>query len=60
MLAEAQRLRDEYEDKHLGGFKKIFPVKDENVMSKYNAIIETAQKIYAQENGSIRMKMMEK
>jgi len=29
-------------------------------MKKYNKIIETAQKIYAEENGSIRMKMMEK
>ena len=29
-------------------------------MKKYNEIIETSQKIYAEENGSIRMKMMEK
>lgn len=58
MIAEAQRLRDEYEDKNLGGFQRIFPLKDEQQMKKYNKIIETAQKIYAEENGSIRMKMM--
>ena len=29
MIAEAQRLRDEYEDKNLGGFQRIFPLKDE-------------------------------
>ena len=29
-------------------------------MGKYNAIIQKAHKIYAEENGSVRMKMMEK
>lgn len=28
MIAAAQRERDEYEDKHLGGFQRIFPLKD--------------------------------
>ena len=29
-------------------------------MKNYNAIIDRANKLYAEENGSIRMKMMEK
>lgn len=29
-------------------------------MNKYNAIIEKANRVYAEENGSIRMKMMDK
>jgi len=29
-------------------------------MKKYNAIIDKANKIYSEENGSVRMKMMEK
>lgn len=29
-------------------------------MDKYNSIIEKANKIYSEENGSIRIKMMEK
>lgn len=35
-INEAQALRDEYEDQHLGGYTKIFPVKDEELMKKYN------------------------
>jgi tubulin polyglutamylase TTLL6/13 len=60
IIAEAQAARDDYEDKHLGGFQRIFPVKDEEKMKRYGEIIEVAQKVYAEENGSIRMKMMEK
>ena len=30
------------------------------MMKKYNGIIEKANKVYAEENGSVRMKMMEK
>ena len=60
MIEQAQKLRDKYEDKHLGGFTKIFPVQDEEEMKNYNAIIDRANKLYAEENGSIRMKMMEK
>lgn len=59
-IKEAQEMRDQYEDKHLGGFERIFPVKDQEEMQKYQDIIERANKIYAEENGSIRMKMMEK
>ena len=29
-------------------------------MEKYNAIIQKAHRAYAEENGSVRMKMMEK
>lgn len=29
-------------------------------MEKYNAIIQKAHRVYAEENGSVRMKMMEK
>ncbi len=33
---EAQLLRDEYEDKHLGGFTKIHPVKDPELQRRYD------------------------
>ena len=39
---------------------RIFPVKDEQIMEKYNAIIDTANRVYAEENGSIRMRIIEK
>ena len=29
-IAEAQKLRDEYGDRHCGGFERIFPLKDED------------------------------
>jgi hypothetical protein len=44
----------------LGGFTRIFPLKDEVAMEKYNAIIQKAYSVYAEEKGSLRMKMMEK
>lgn len=53
-------MRDEYEEKNLGGYSKIFPVKDETKMRKYNEIIDSTMKSYFEENGSIRMKLIEK
>lgn len=44
----------------MGGYTKIFPVKDEQAMEKYNAIIQKAYSTHAEEKGSLRMKMMEK
>ena len=34
-IAEAQKLRDEYEDNHHGGFERIFPLADEAEMKRY-------------------------
>lgn len=57
-VEEAQKLRDDFEDKHLGGFQRIFPLKDEEKMKNYNTIIDAANRFYAEDNGSIRLKMM--
>ena len=32
---DAQEERDRFESKHLGGFKKIYPIDDEEKMEKY-------------------------
>ena len=53
-MKEAQHSRDEYESVNMGNYTKIFPVRDENRMKKYNELLKVADKIYFSDNNFIR------
>ncbi|KAK3235051.1 hypothetical protein CYMTET_54723 [Cymbomonas tetramitiformis] len=38
--------REKYEDKHLGGYTRIYPPEDRELLAHYNALIEGAQKAF--------------
>jgi tubulin polyglutamylase TTLL6/13 len=43
---EAQKMRDIYENEHLGGFEKIYPTTDEAQMKQYQIFLEHSDKLY--------------
>lgn len=53
-ILEAQVKRDEYENNHLGRYKKIYPLLDPIKMEEYEQYIIHADKIYFSENNIIR------
>lgn len=39
LRAEAQKQRDVFEDQHLGGFEKIYPCSNQELMTEYQSFI---------------------
>lgn len=56
-IEKAQRERDEYEAKNMGGFEKIHPTDNPDLMEKYAAMLRYSETAYAEEN-TLRGKMM--
>ncbi|KAL4499341.1 hypothetical protein ABPG72_006927 [Tetrahymena utriculariae] len=50
-IKKAQQKRDEYEDKHLGGFERIFPMEDDED-DKFTEFIQYALKCYEEQTGA--------
>ena len=53
-MRDAQEMRDEYENSHLGRYTKIYPVADPSRMARYEEYFKQAEKIYFSENNVIR------
>ncbi|KAL4454548.1 hypothetical protein ABPG74_021753 [Tetrahymena malaccensis] len=50
-IKKAQQKRDEYEDKHLGGFERIFPMEDDED-DKFTEYMQYALKCYEEQTGA--------
>ena len=59
-IMEAQMIRDKYQQKHLGGYEKIFPLDDPEENKKYEEMIEKSIEVYYKETNSIRNRNEEK
>lgn len=53
-------IRDKYQQKHLGGYEKIFPLDDPEENKKYEEMIEKSIEVYYKETNSIRNRNEEK
>lgn len=53
----AQQEREAYEDKHLGKFTRIYPLKDNEKMAIYDELLEIAEKSYFNEANVLRAQM---
>ena len=42
----------------MGGFERVYPVREEGEIERYDRIIEASYDLFSQQNGSKRMRMI--
>ena len=57
---EAQKQRNVFEDSHLGGYEKVYPLEDQEKMNYYGQFLEYAEKHYYESTGIKRKTVEEK